>query len=134
MATIVESCPKCHQNASVEFGELHHAILRWYFAIECSHCGHHEKIDGLGRLPTEYRKILLQQEGVYQLFFEIAQERMGEVYHLTRDVFLPPPQEAAEFKKNLSEGYLLGTAKEVQYVRMRLQEAFQDIQLTIHRR
>lgn len=131
MATIVESCPKCHQNASVEFGELHNAILKWYLNLNCSECGYHEALEGLGRLPYDYRRNLLQQEGQYQLCFESVHGHLIQIQQMIRDVFLPSSQEMSQFKADLAQGYLVGTYKEVHYIQMRLYEAFDDIKITI---
>ena len=50
--------------------------LRWGGRTECTVCGSITEFDGIGEVPDEYKKIIVEQDGEWRLSIDSEQNRV----------------------------------------------------------
>lgn len=130
---MTDPCPSCDKTAALNFGEEHKVTLKWAYSVHCPYCSYKEHHQVVGRLPVEFRNVLLAQEGRYQLVVLAAKAGINHVLKVVREVFVPSFDEITAFGDKIPGWILTGTKQEMGYVEMRLCAEFPDMVIKVER-
>lgn len=132
MPTIQKPCPDCGQMATFTFSEaIRHNQLAWFASHHCDYCNYRVEIDDCGHLPDELKRVVLQEEGQWQLvLYSFGKNKIATLKALQEILGLSVPG-LAELLTQLPGTVAIGTRTEINYLKQRLKTVLDETQLEI---
>lgn len=122
MVKIKDNCENCNQLIKINiYQTVIGNNLRWSISSICHFCNTAIESDGVGFLSEDIRKIILIEEGEYQLLIKQAELNKVKVLKVLRDAFDIRIREALNIMKNFPEVIVNGTRMEMMYLQKLLE-------------
>ena len=132
MPTIQKPCPDCGQMATFKFGEaIHNDRLAWFATHHCDYCNYRVEIDDYGHLPDELKRIVLKEEGQWQLVLHAFGTNKIATLKELREILGLSVQDLAELLTQLPGTIAIGTRNEVDYLKSHLLTVLDETEMEI---
>jgi hypothetical protein len=106
-----------------------HNRLVWNGGYHCTHCNNEAEIDGFGHPPDEVRRVILAEEGAWELAIYEPNGRVMQAVKVLRQALALSLKESARLRDRIPGVVITGTYGEMEFLKLLLYE--EGIEATI---
>ncbi len=114
MAEINDVCPDCKEEIVWNIGQL--SELKWYESTSCPLCGYAVEADAGGFMPEDYRKLIIEEEGLWQVSVDSAGNKSIALAKMLRQILGLDLKEAMGISKKIPTAIFTGTQSEMLWI------------------
>ena len=123
MPIIEGTCPDCGEPIEIRFGQSARHWgndLGWWESYRCENCDSTIEVDGGGEMPEEFRRQLIEEEGLWQVSLPNDLRMNALVLKGLRAVMRLSLEDVTKMKQNPPSTIAEGTKAEMEYLRNKM--------------